>query len=55
VNAIFSACSAFVWEEKPTHQAVAGFTKDPFLTPPTGDNRLPNIVTQATLDLFYKE
>lgn len=43
--------SAFDWE-KPTHQPVAGFKKDPYLIPPSGE-KLPDIVAQATLDFFY--
>ena len=46
-------CSDFTWE-KTTHHPVAGFTKDPFLIEHTG-GKLPNIITQATLDFFYKD
>ena len=53
--------STLTWE-RPTHQPVAGFTKDPYLNPASGDSggipgasTLPDIVTQAALDFFYKE
>ena len=46
--------SAFSWPTPvTTHGPVAGFTKDPFLNPP-GRDRLPDVITQATMDFFYK-
>jgi hypothetical protein len=33
---------------------VAGFTRDPFLMTQSSNDRLPDIITQATLDFFYK-
>ncbi|TRY67424.1 hypothetical protein TCAL_03434 [Tigriopus californicus] len=41
-------------DEKPSHQQVAGFLKDPFLIPSSGD-RLPDIVSEATMEFFYQE
>eukprot|EP00095_Tigriopus_kingsejongensis_P000244 maker-scaffold55_size446313-snap-gene-3.27 protein:Tk00244 transcript:maker-scaffold55_size446313-snap-gene-3.27-mRNA-1 annotation:"hypothetical protein PGUG_04456" len=39
---------------KPNHQQVTGFLKDLFLICTSGD-RLPYIVSQATMELFYQE
>ena len=55
----FSSHSALSWGERPTHQPVAGFTKDPFLnaTPASGDivgGGLPDIITQARISNFTK-
>ena len=49
----FSSHSALSWGERPTHQPVAGFTKDPYLNPASasGDvgGGLPDIVSQGRI------
>jgi hypothetical protein len=44
----------FNFEAPSAHQPVAGFTRDPFLMTQSSNDRLPDIITQATLDYFYK-
>ncbi len=54
---LICSCFSHLTLERPSHRPVAGFLKDPFLTgcPSTSeDNRLPDIITQATLEVLYK-
>ena len=46
--------SALSWGERPTHQPVAGFTKDPYLNPASSSSGdvgggLPDIVAQGRI------